>query len=91
MFGVYTWIDEVYYSAFESKTEVAEAYSRVDFRATWTSKEGNMSIGAFVNNITDDVGILQVLRNSEEENFRNGAGTTLPRMFGVEFSYSMGM
>lgn len=91
VFGVYTWIDEVYYSAFESKTEVAEAYSRVDFRATWTSKEGNMSIGAFVNNITDDVGILQVLRNSEEENFRNGAGTTLPRMFGVEFSYSMGM
>ena len=91
VFGVYTWIDDVFYSAFESETEMAEAYSRVDLRATWTSKEGNMSIGAFVNNIADDVGILQVLRNDEAENFRNGAGTTLPRMFGVEFSYSMGM
>jgi outer membrane receptor protein involved in Fe transport len=90
VFGVYTWIDDVFYSAFESETEMAEAYSRVDLRATWTSQEGNMSIGAFVNNVTDEVGILQVLRNDESENFRNSAGTTLPRMFGVEFSYAMG-
>ena len=56
------------------------------------AQKGNLEVcQLFVNNITDDVGILQILRNSEEENFRNGAGTTLPRMFGVEFSYSMGM
>lgn len=90
LFGVYTWIDDVYYSAFESETEMAEAYSRVDVRATWTSQDGNMSVAAFVNNVADDVGILQVLRNDEAENFRNSAGTTLPRMFGVEFSYAMG-
>ncbi len=90
LFGVYTWIDEVYYSPFESETELAPSYSRVDLRATWTSQEGNMSVAAFVNNIADDVGILQVLRNNEAENFRQSAGTTLPRMFGVEFSYAMG-
>ncbi|MFT7111406.1 MAG: outer membrane receptor protein involved in Fe transport [Porticoccaceae bacterium] len=90
LFGVYTWIDDVYYSAFESEAEKAPAYARADLRATWTSATGNMSIAAFVNNISNDVGILQIVRNTEEKNFRQSAGTTLPRMFGVEFKYAMG-
>ena len=90
LFGVYTWIDDVYYSAFESDAEVAPAYGRSDLRATWTSAEGNMSIAAFVNNVTDEVGILQIVRNTEEEFFRQAAGTTLPRMYGIEFKYAMG-
>ncbi len=90
LFGVYTWIDDVYYSPFESESEKAPSYGRTDVRATWTSSEGNMSIAAFVNNVSDDVGLLQVLRNGEDENFRQSAGTTLPRMFGLEFKYSMG-
>ncbi len=90
LFAVYSWIDDVYYSAFESEAEKAPAYGRTDLRATWTSSEGNMSIAAYVNNVSDDVGILQIVRNTEEEYFRQAAGTTLPRMFGLEFKYSMG-
>ena len=89
-FGVYTWIDDVYYSAFESEAEMAPSYGRADVRATWTSASGDMSVAAFVNNVSDDVGILQIVRNTEEEYFRQAAGTTLPRMYGIEFKYSMG-
>lgn len=90
LFGVYTWIDDVYYSAFESEAEKAPSYGRADVRATWTSASGDMRIAAFVNNVADDVGILQIVRNTEEEYFRQAAGTTLPRMYGIEFKYSMG-
>jgi outer membrane receptor protein involved in Fe transport len=89
VFGVYSWIDEVNYSPFETESELAPSYSRIDARATWRNADGNIEIAAFVNNITDDVGLLQILRNNESENFRQAAGTTLPRMFGVEFKYSM--
>lgn len=86
LLGTYSWIDDVYYSPFESEAEKAESYGRTDFRATWTSASRNVVISAFVNNIFDDVGVLQVLRESEDEFFRHSAGTTLPRMFGVEFT-----
>jgi hypothetical protein len=40
--------------------------------------------------VFDDVGILQVLRNGEDEFFRQSAGTTLPRLYGMEFTYMTG-
>ncbi len=90
LFGVYSWISEVYYSAFESDEEKADAYDRVDLRATFTSGGGNWIISGFVNNVFDDVGVLQILREGEQENFRHSAGTTVPRMYGLEITYQTG-
>ena len=86
--GVYNWIDEVYYSPFEDDREKADSYDRLDVRATWTSSEGNWVVSGFVNNVFDDIGVLQVLRNGEDEFFRLSAGTTVPRIWGLEVSYS---
>ncbi len=88
-FGVYNWIDEVYYSPFESEAEKADSYDRLDLRATWKSASNNWIISAFVNNVFDDVGVLQVLRQGEGEFFRHTAGTTVPRLWGLEVSYSL--
>ena len=90
LFGVYNWIDEVYYSPFESDTERADSYDRLDLRATWSSADRNWIVSAFVNNVFDDVGVLQVLRNGEDEFFRQSAGTTVPRLYGMEVTYSFG-
>lgn len=90
LFAVYTWISEVYYSPFESEEEKADAYDRVDLRATFTSGGGNWIISAFVNNVLDDVGVLQILRESEDEFFRHSAGTTVPRHYGLELTYQTG-
>ena len=87
-FTVYNWIDEVYYSPFEDDREKADAYDRLDLRATWTSKEGNWVVSGFVNNVFDEIGVLQVLRNGEDEFFRLSAGTTVPRIWGLELTYS---
>ena len=88
--SVYSWTDEVYYSPFENEKEKSEAYGRLDVRATWTNSAQNVIVSAYVNNILDDVAVLQILRNGEGEHYRINAGTTLPRMMGLELTYKMG-
>ncbi len=90
LFSVYSWIDEVYYSPFESEAEKADSYDRTDIRATWTSAGGNWVVSGFVNNIFDDIGVLQVVREGEGEFYRHSAGTTTPRLYGLEVTYSLG-
>ncbi|MCB1683993.1 MAG: TonB-dependent receptor [Pseudomonadales bacterium] len=90
LFGTYSWISEVYYSAFEAEAEKADAYDRVDLRATYTSGGGNWIVSGFVNNVFDDVGLLQVLTDGEQEQFAHSGTTTVPRLYGVEFTYMMG-
>ena len=87
--GSYSWIDDVYYSPFENEDEMAQAYGRLDMRASWSSSDGRMIVSGFVNNVLDDVGVLQILRHGEEEFFRQSAGTTLPRLYGIEFTVAM--
>ena len=89
-FGVYNWIDEVYYSPFESDDAKADDYDRLDLRATWTSAAGHWVVTGFVNNVFDDVGNLQILREGEDEFFRTSGGTTVPRLYGLEVTYSLG-
>jgi len=89
-YGVYSWIDEVFYSPFESQAEKADAYGRLDLRATWRSSNQNWGITLFANNVMDDIGVLQVLREGENEFFRHTAGTTVPRHFGVELTIALG-
>ena len=90
LFGTYSWISEVYYSPFESEEEKADGYDRVDLRATFTSGNGSWIISGFVNNVFDDVGVLQILREGEQEFFRHTAGTTIPRHYGLEVTFQTG-
>ena len=88
LFGIFSWTDEVYFSPFQSEAEKAEAYSRTDLRATWSSLNSNWVVSGFVNNVFNDVANLQILRQGEAEFFRHNAGTTVPRLYGVEFTYT---
>ena len=88
--SVYSWTDEVYYSPFENDSEKAEAYGRLDLRATWTNAKQNLVVAGYVNNVLDDVAVLQALRAGESEHFRQTAGTTLPRAYGLEVTLNFG-
>ncbi len=89
-FGVYSWTDEVYYSPFQSEAEKADPYGRLDMRATWRSNSQMWGISVFANNLLNDIGVLQVLREGEDEFFRHSGGTTVPRHFGVELTVALG-
>ena len=69
---------------------MAEAYGRLDMRATWTNAEQNFNVATYCNNIPDDVAVLQMLRHGEGEHFRRTGGATLPCLFGIELTYRMG-
>ena len=90
VFSNYSWVDDVYYSPFERREEMAPSYGRVDVRGTWKSPDEKWVVSGFVNNVMDEVGILQVLRAGEAEHFRHTAGTTLPRLYGLEVTYTLG-
>ena len=86
----WSWIDDVFFSPFESKVDMAPDYYRLDARASWTAPEEKWSVAAFVNNITDEIGIRQIDRTDETENFRRSGATTFPRQFGLELRYRFG-
>jgi len=87
--GNYSYISKVYFSAFESALDTAPAYDRIDLRATWTSSSEQIQVTGFVNNITDEIGIRQILQHGVADGYRRTAQVTEPRVFGIEFTYSM--
>ena len=66
---------------------MAPSYGRLDARMTWRSAGGNWTVTGFVNNVLDDIGNLQIMRQGEAEFFRHNSTTTVPRMYGLELSY----
>ena len=80
----YSWIDKVYFSLFEERTDAAPSYSRVDPRITWLSSGENWTVSAFCNNVFDDIGIRQIEALTEADNFRRTGTLTNPRTYGVE-------
>jgi iron complex outermembrane receptor protein len=88
----WTWIDQVYFSAFESKEDAAPSYQRTDARIGWTSPGGSWNVAGFVNNVFDEIGLRQVDHYGaiEELDFRRWGSNTIPRQFGFEVDYKFG-
>ena len=86
----YSWIDKVYFSPFETEDDAAPSYSRWGARASWRSPSERSLVAVFVNNILNEIGIRQIDRTDEAENFRRSGATTNPRLYGLEVSLSFG-
>lgn len=86
--GVYSYIDEVFFAPFEDELDRAPEYSRVDLRANWTSADDTWAVGAFVNNVFDEIGIRQILRHGASDGYRRTAQVTEPRVAGLEVTYN---
>lgn len=84
----YSYIDEVFFGSFEADLDRAPEYDRIDLRATWTSPSESWVVSGFVNNVTDELGIRQILRHGEEDGYRRTAQVTEPRVVGLELSYT---
>jgi hypothetical protein len=69
--------------------DLAPKFDRLDLRATWTSPTTAWVVSGFVNNVFDELGITQILREGEEEGFRRAAQVTEPRLYGIEVTYTM--
>ncbi|MBD3646816.1 MAG: TonB-dependent receptor, partial [Pseudomonadales bacterium] len=90
LLGNYSYIDEVYFSAFESALDRAPSYARLDLRVTWRSSDNVWTVTGFVNNVMDEIGIRQILRGGAAEGYRRTAQVTEPRLYGIELKYDLG-
>jgi iron complex outermembrane receptor protein len=89
LFSTYSYIDDVYFAAFQNPLDLAPAYARVDLRATWMSRSEEWQVSAFVNNVQNEIGIRQIQRGNEDEGFRRSGQVTEPRVYGVELAYTL--
>jgi iron complex outermembrane receptor protein len=68
----------------------APDYTRWDARVGWASAAGQWNVSAFVNNITDEVGVRNQFVYSELEGHRRVVEPTNPRMYGLEVQFKFG-
>ncbi len=85
-----SYIDETNFTAFDADRDRAPSYMRWDARITWNSAEGDWLVSGYINNITDEIGIRQILPETEETGWRRSAMTTEPRIAGLEITYKIG-
>lgn len=85
----WSWIDDVYFSQFQTELDKAPAYDRLDLRASWTNTDETLIVSAFVNNVTDEIGIRQIQRYGGDEGYRRTAQVTEPRLYGVELTWNL--
>ncbi len=69
---------------------VAPDYVRWDARVGWTSADEQWNVSAFVNNITDEIGIRNQFVGDDIEGARRVVEPTNPRMAGLEIQYKFG-
>ena len=87
----WTYIDDVFFSPFENDDDAAPSYQRWDTRATWFSDDEAWQVAAFVNNITDELGIREAdIWFGEEYNYVQPGLTSDPRLYGVEVRFKFG-
>lgn len=84
------YTDEVFFSIENNPVDKSEEYYRWDARVSWTSAEENIVVSAFVNNILDEIGVRQIARYGENQNYLRTATPTDPRLMGLEFTYRFG-
>ena len=88
----WSWIDKVYFSAFESNEDSAPSYQRTDLRATWISPSSAWTVAAFADNVFDEIGLRQVdhYGSNEDVNFRRSGSNTIPQQLGISVDYKFG-
>ena len=64
------------------------AYSRWDLRGTWTSPSSAWTVTAYVQNVLDEIGLVEVLPEAPRTPGAAGMATlTEPRQFGVQIRW----
>ncbi len=87
--GSYSYVDEVFFSAFQNELDRAPSYQRLDLRTSWTSADDTWVVSGFVNNVFDEIGIRQILRHGAADGYRRTAQVTEPRVYGLEVTYNI--
>ena len=67
--------------------DVLDSFTRWDASATWIPASGNRSLTFFVENITDEIGIMELESNGWSDGYYQDATLTDPRFMGLVFRW----
>jgi iron complex outermembrane recepter protein len=85
--GTYSWTGDRYSDVSNQAIAELEAYGRLDLRATWTSPSERISATLYVQNATDEIGLIEYLRQSTNGNLPAAGSLTEPRQFGLQIRW----
>ncbi len=83
----YAYVDEQLHNIVDVPINRAPSFERWDLRAIWDSPAGRYRVGAFVKNITNELGVIDMRTTA---NFGRLVETTSPRTWGIEFRVRFG-
>jgi iron complex outermembrane receptor protein len=84
------YTDEFYFNApFQRDLDRAPQFTRWDARVSWRSANEQWELSAFVNNITNELGVRALEVESEEFNFQRKVTTTDPRVYGMSLLFRL--
>ena len=92
-FDFYTtvaWEDRQYYTPFNLDIDRAPDFYRWDGRVEWTSTDERLSVAAYCNNITDELGVRDLGTNAEGSNWVRSVTQTYPRFWALDVRYKWG-
>lgn len=69
---------------------LAPSFLRWDVRVSWTAASEQWSVSAYVNNITDEIGVRNQFTYPESQGYRRVVEPTNPRWWGLEVQYKFG-
>jgi outer membrane receptor protein involved in Fe transport len=83
-----SWTDSFFFTPDNNALDRTPEFYRWDARASWTSPGSQWTVAAFVNNITNELGVRNQGRWGELHNFRRVVTTTDPRAYGLELRFA---
>lgn len=83
----YSYTGERFNRIFNIPNDRLDAYRRLDASLGWTSADGRMSLTAFVENVLDDIGIMELESNGWDSGYYQDATLTDPRFMGLVWSW----
>ncbi len=83
----YSYMDEQYWDVLNGRINQSPSFYRLDTRLNWDSPRQRYRVSAFVKNMTDELGIVDMRGGP---NLQRVADTTLPRVWGIEVRVRFG-
>lgn len=84
----YSFTGERFNRIFNIPNDRLDSYSRVDTSATWYSSDGRLSVSAFIENIFDEIGMMELESNGWEAGYYQDATLTDPRHMGLVVNWT---
>ncbi|MCY4130242.1 MAG: TonB-dependent receptor [Gammaproteobacteria bacterium] len=83
----YSYTGERFNRIFNIPNDRLESYRRLDASLGWISADGRMSLTAFVENVLNDIGIMELESNGWDAGYYQDATLTDPRFAGIVWSW----